>query len=150
MSWGRSRASRNTGRVGLLARRRAHDAEAWARWGQLTSRWRTGGYPGSQPAFGRVVRVYQHARSGTKALMDFGAHGRRDTWWPLGLGRPRSGMWLALRGHMWVPPGTHSGKPVLWIDQVLGVYPPDLAKRAQRHERRLARRHGPGSARRPG
>jgi hypothetical protein len=87
---------------------------------------------------GRVVRVYQRARHGTKALVDFGPTvGIQDTWWQ---GRvPPRGRYVFVEAHWWPGPGTHSGGPVIWIDRWDSTAPRDTAKRAGRHHRRMKR-----------
>ena len=41
--------------------------------------------------------------------------------------------------HVWLPPGTHSGRPVVWIDDWFEDHPANLVQRADRHIRRLFR-----------
>jgi hypothetical protein len=85
---------------------------------------------------GEVVRVYQRARRGTKALVYFGsAVGTRDTWWPHA--HPPRKSWVVITAHIWLPPGTHSGREVLWVDGWEVRASVDVQRRALRHERRL-------------
>lgn len=90
-----------------------------------------------EPMLGRVDRVYQHARGGTKVIVDFGGGGRWDTWWPNS--RPSPGHWVLVDCHLWYPPGTHSGRPVVWIDAWHQQWSDKAVRRAKRHERRLDR-----------
>jgi hypothetical protein len=83
------------------------------------------------------MRIYQHAHRGSKALVDFGPLGPQDTWWPSM--RPPKGNWVVVRVHLWLPPGTHSGRHVLWVDQWESWAPGDVRQRAMRHERRMAK-----------
>ena len=86
---------------------------------------------------GLVQRVYQNGRRGDKAMVNFGAAGVWDTWWE-GM-RPPSGSWVLVSVHLWLPPGTHSGRPVLWVDALHEAHPGNLAIRADRHVQRLFR-----------
>lgn len=84
----------------------------------------------------QVVRTYQRARGGTKALVDFGPQvGIQDTWWPR-MAPPRR-RFVFVEAHLWPGPDTHSGGPVIWIDRWDSTAPADVLKRARRHERRL-------------
>ena len=86
---------------------------------------------------GQVVRTYQRARRGAKALVDFGpAVGVQDTWWPNTT--PPQGRFVFVEAHYWHG-DTHSGGPVIWIDRWDSTAPGDVLKRANRHERRLAK-----------
>jgi hypothetical protein len=87
---------------------------------------------------GRVVRTYQRARRGSKALVDFGPPvGVQDTWWPART--PPRGRYVFVEAHFWGGGGTHSGGPVIWIDRWVWIAPADVLKRGRRHERRLAK-----------
>lgn len=81
--------------------------------------------------------MYQHGRRGDKAEVSFGAAGIWDTWWE-GM-RPRAGNWVLVEVHLWLPPGTHSGEPVLWVEQCYEEHSRNLNERANRHVRRLLR-----------
>jgi hypothetical protein len=84
---------------------------------------------------GRVVRIYQRARRGSKAVVNFGpAVGALDTWWEHA--RPPVGKWVIVHAHPWFPPGTHSGQMVLWVDHWQSWAPGDTETRARRHQRR--------------
>ncbi len=110
--------------------RRRRDERAWRTWGELTTQRRA---PGQM--VGQVSHVYQHAKRGSKAIVDFGPGlGRLDTWWPGS--RPKLGQWVLVRAHRWTPPGTHSGTYVWWIDGVDGIWPADLRTRAERFAKR--------------
>jgi len=85
---------------------------------------------------GRVIRIYQHARRGSKALVDFGpAVGTQDTWWENA--RPPVGHWVIIHAHLWLPPGTHSEEQVLWVDHWESWASGDVFGRARRHQRRM-------------
>jgi hypothetical protein len=85
---------------------------------------------------GRVSRVYQRARRGSKVLVDFGpALGTQDTWWERM--RPPVNNWVVVHAHLWLPPGTHSERPVLWVDHWESWAPGDTRMRALRHQRKL-------------
>lgn len=100
-------------------------------------------WPPNQPMLGVVGRSYQRARRGTKVWVHFGSyHGQRDTWWE-GRRPPARGTYVVVVAHVWNPPGTHSGREVIWIDQVIDVLSPWLVWRGRRHARRLARRDSP-------
>jgi hypothetical protein len=87
---------------------------------------------------GRLVRIYQRARRGSKATVDFGAAaGIHDTWWEFT--RPPEGSWVVVHAHPWYPPGTHSGGMVLWIDHWESWARGDTNRRALRHQLRLER-----------
>jgi len=87
---------------------------------------------------GQVVRTYQRARRGTKALVDFGPPvGIQNTWWPQAV--PPRGRFVFVEAHFWPGGGTHSGGPVIWIDRWDSTAPSDVLKRARRHERRMAK-----------
>jgi hypothetical protein len=122
----------------LFGERWRRDEYAWRVWQGLAPR-----LPQRFPAewesismSGRVVRVYQRARRGTKATVDFGpVLGVQDTWWPFM--RAPKGRWVVVTVHLWSPPGTHSGRHVLWVDHWESWAPGDTAQRARRHQRRL-------------
>ena len=87
---------------------------------------------------GRVVRIYQRARRGSKATVWFGSSvGTQDTWWEHM--QPPVDQWVVVHVHPWFPPGTHSGRMVLWVDHWEWWAPGDVQWRAQRHQRRLER-----------
>lgn len=121
-------------------RRRADEA-AWQAWVEITAL-RPTRMPGEWEralVAGYVVRVYQRARRGTKALVNFGdVVGVQDTWWPQG--RPEVGSWVAVHVHLWLPPGTHSEEPVLWVDGWESQLRAPAMKRALRHQARLDRK----------
>lgn len=98
-----------------------------------------GGKPGDWEELrmaGRVLRIHQRARRGNKALVDFGSViGTQDTWWEHL--RPPVGNWVIVHAHLWLPPGTHSGNQVLWIDRWESWAAGDTPKRARRHQRRM-------------
>lgn len=124
----------------LYGRRWREDEHAWRVWQGLAPL-----VPASadaldsgRPLAGRVERVYQQARRGTKALVHFGAAvGLQDTWWE-GT-RPPVGRWVVVRTRLWLPPGTHSEEQVVWIEGWDSWAPGDVYSRALRHERRLER-----------
>lgn len=88
---------------------------------------------------GRVVRVYQRARRGSKVIVDFGpALGHQDTWWEFK--QPPVGVWVVVHAHYWDSPETHSGEYVLWIDHWESWAPGDVQMRALRHQQRLEKR----------
>lgn len=92
---------------------------------------------------GRVVRIYQRARRGSKALVDFGAEiGMQDTWWEHM--RPPVGSWVVVHAHLWLLPGTHSGEHVLWVDHWESWAPGDTWIRAQRHQHKLEKEQARG------
>lgn len=94
-----------------------------------------------QTMAGLIERIYQRARRGTKVIVDFGEQaGPLDTWWPNRV--PLPGRWVLVRGHLWTPPGTHSGEPVIYIDKWLNEWPGDIVRRARRHEAREAKGKG--------
>jgi hypothetical protein len=120
-------------------RRRADEA-AWRAWVEITALRPVAmpGMWGQELAAGYVVRVYQRARRGTKALVDFGeVIGVQDTWWPESC--PEVGSWISAYVHLWLPPGTHSDEPVLWVDSWESRLPARTLKRALRHQARLDR-----------
>ena len=85
---------------------------------------------------GRVMRIYQHARRGSKALVYFcSVLGRQDTWWPYM--RPPVNNWVVVQTHLWLPPGTHSEQQVFWVDKWESWAPGDIQMRASRHRRRM-------------
>lgn len=134
--------SRATTRRAKMFWNRSGDERAWHTWQRLAPYAdvpppRAGLRGESTTMFGYVRSVYQHGRRGDKAMVDFGGAGVWDTWWE-GM-RPLSRTWVLVAVHVWLPPGTHSGKPVLWIDAWDEQHPGNLAKRADRHGRRLAR-----------
>jgi len=83
---------------------------------------------------GQVEWIHQHARRGTKVIVNFGRAGRWDTWWLNEC--PRPGMWVLVDCHLWIPPGTHSGRSILYIDAWRGHWTEEIIGRAARHERR--------------
>ena len=107
------------------------DEQARDTWCWLTS---PSGPRASGKMLGRVLRVYQRAQTGSKVIVAFEPPvNPQDTWWP---GQcPKKGTWVLVAAHLWQPPGTHSGHPVWWIDQVAGVWPGNLERRAARFER---------------
>jgi hypothetical protein len=117
------------------------DEHAWGVWQSVVAYraqvaptyWRRG-----QLFSGQVVRTYQRARRGSKAIVDFGPPvGLQDTWWP---GRtPPRGKFVFVEAHLWPGGGTHSGGPVIWIERWDSTAPKDVLKRARRHERRMAK-----------
>lgn len=122
----------------LLGRRWRRDEHAWGVWqnieplvdaslpGEWERKWLAG----------RVVRVHQRARRGTKALVYFGSTlGTQDTGWPFM--RPPKKKWVVVEAHLWLPPGTHSGRQVLWIDRWESWAPADTQIRALRHQRKM-------------
>jgi hypothetical protein len=126
--------------------RRQDDEQAWYAWQRLAP------YSNSPPPppgprgqsvmmLGKVQQVYQNGRRGDKAMVNFGNAGVWDTWWE-GM-RPRSGDWVLVSVHLWTPPGTHSGQPVLWVDNLYEAHPGDLTMRAERHVQRLSRDREP-------
>jgi hypothetical protein len=116
------------------------DEQAWSVWQSVLSY-----RPQVEPDLwhrglvsGQVIRTYQHARRGTKALVNFGPRvGIRDTWWER-MSPPR-GRFVFVEAHWWPGPGTHSEEPVIWIDRWHSTAPADVMMRAKRHERRQAR-----------
>jgi hypothetical protein len=120
--------------------RRRGDEKAWHVWQRLEPYANAPvprGERESAPLLGHVQRVYQHGRRGDKAVVNFGAAGIWDTWWE-GM-RPRARSWVLVAVHLWLPPGTHSGEPVLWIDQCYEEHSGNLNERANRYARRLLR-----------
>lgn len=120
----------------MFGRRR--DAKAHEEWSRLTPYTRAPAPVGrrSQTMLGRVEQVYQKARRGTKVIVWFDGAGQWDTWWE---GRhPKAGSWVLIDCHLWTPPGTHSGAPVLWVDAWRGTWSNRLKQRADRHRQRLA------------
>jgi hypothetical protein len=87
---------------------------------------------------GQVLRTYQRANRGTKAVVHFGAEiGEQDTWWEWM--NPPVGRWVIVRASLWLPPGTHSGEHVIWINSWESWAPADTYKRALRHQLRMER-----------
>lgn len=124
----------------IFGQRWRRDEEAWEAWHALAalqpSRIPQGGEHITMA--GRVIRIYQRARRGTKAVVDFGpALGMQDTWWE-GM-TPPTGRWVVVTTHLWLPPGTHSHQPVFWIDRWGSSGPQNMEKRAYRHVQRLHR-----------
>lgn len=116
------------------------DEYAWAVWQNvLAHRARIApNYWQRRLVSGQVIRVYQRARKGSKALVDFGPPvGVQDTWWPART--PPRGRFVLVEAHLWPGGGTHSGGPVVWIDRWDSIAPADVLKRARRHERRMAK-----------
>lgn len=66
---------------GLLAGRRRRDEEAWRLWHHLDSLRPTELPPswGNALMAGRVARIYQRARTGTKVLIDLGLRSASKT-----------------------------------------------------------------------
>lgn len=117
------------------------DARAWEAWQQV-AQFANAAVPRGNwdraTMLGRIHHVYQPSRRGTKVIVDFGqSAGRRDTWWPNS--RPQAGSWVLVECHLWLPPGTHSGAPVLYIDKWFQSLPEKTIKRARRHESRLSK-----------
>lgn len=125
----------------LFGGRRRRDEAAWRTWLQLGS-YRLATLPpqlGSVRAVGRVTRIYQAARRGSKALVDFGDPiGLQDTWWEHT--RPPVGAWVVVDVHLWLPPGTHSDEQVIWVDAWAATFTPAMHRQAMRHQRRM-RKH---------
>ncbi len=122
----------------LFGRRWRADEHAWAIWQNLAPLVPSSpsALDWSEPIAGRVVRIYQKAHRGTKAVVHFGAVvGSQDTWWPHM--RPSANQWVVVRTHLWFPPGTHSGQHVVWIESWDGYAPGDVYLRALRHEKRI-------------
>jgi len=89
-------------------------------------------------AAGYVIRIYQRAATGSKVLVDFGdTVGVQDTWWPKTC--PEVGSWVLVYVHLWLPPGTHSDEPVLWVDSWESQLRKVALKRALRYQARLDR-----------
>jgi hypothetical protein len=132
----------------FLGGRWRRDEHAWGVW-QGIEPLIPGRFPGEWEVMrmaGRVVRIYQHARRGSKALVDFGsALGTQDTWWEHA--RPPVGNWIVIHAHLWLPPGTHSDEHVLWVDHWESWAPGDTQMRALRHQRKMEKegdaRHDP-------
>lgn len=121
----------------LYGRRWRADEHAWGVWQNLAPLVPSSFFAldSGRPIAGRVYRVYQQARRGTKAVVHFGdAVGPQDTWWEHM--RPAANQWVVVRTHLWLPPGTHSGQQVVWIDAWESWAAGDVSWRAQRHERR--------------
>lgn len=135
------------------------DEHAWRVWQEveplIPARFPEAGEPGRpsevQRMAGRVVRIYQHARRGSKALVHFGpVLGLQDTWWEHK--RPPVDSWVIVHAHLWLPPGTHSEQQVLWIDEWESWADGDIRMRALRHQRRMekeAARQGEAPTRDP-
>lgn len=136
----------------LFGGRRRRDEHAWRAWQEveplIPARFpEAGGLGRSSEVLrmaGRVVRIYQRARRGSKAVVDFGPMvGLQDTWWEHK--RPPVGSWVIVHAHLWLPPGTHSEQQVFWIDHWESWAEGDTPMRARRHQRRMekeARRRG--------
>lgn len=123
----RQEAHARSEQMHLSRGRRRRDERAWRDWQQLEAI-RAEPLEHGQMV-GRVYQVYQQARDGTKAFVDFDPPiGRQDTWWPWRrLGR---GEWVLVRAHLgW---GPHHEREVWYIDAVDKVWPADLATRAER------------------
>ncbi|HSS03755.1 MAG TPA: hypothetical protein VLK89_01030 [Solirubrobacterales bacterium] len=133
----------------FFGRRRRLDEEAWNTWHALVAM-RPATMPpewGRTLVAGYVVRVYQRAHRGTKALVSFGDFvGVQDTWWPGTC--PQVGSWITAYVHLWRPPGTHSDEPVLWVDSWESQWPASAQRRALRHQARMekASRRAPSQA----
>ena len=111
------------------------DEYAWRAWQEIEPL-----IPARLPMLGRKAGDWeeQRARRGNKALVDFGSViGTQDTWWEHM--RPPVGHWVIVHAHLWLPPGTHSGYQVLWIDRWESWAAGDTPKRARRHKRRVER-----------
>ncbi|MHB1773384.1 MAG: hypothetical protein ACYCST_16920 [Acidimicrobiales bacterium] len=122
----------------LFRRSRRRDEGSWRTWRSMSALPPPPLRPWSNSlVFGQVVWVTQRARRGTKVNVHFVQIGMQDTWWPWQC--PRKGTWVLVRAHLWVPPGTHSGRDVWWIDSTEGAWPRSLARQARRHERRITR-----------
>lgn len=122
----------------FYGRRWRADEHAWRVWQNLAPLVPTSfaALDSGQPIAGRVYRIYQQARRGTKAVVHFGdAVGPQDTWWEEM--RPTVNQWVVVRTHLWFPPGTHSGQHVVWVDGWESRAAGDVYVRALRHERRL-------------
>jgi hypothetical protein len=130
----------------LFEGRWRRDEYAWRVWQGLEPLLPTAYPPAWQSVSmaGRVVRIYQRAHRGSKAVVDFGPLGSQDTWWPSM--RPPVGKWVVVSVRLWLPPGTHSGRHVLWVDHWESWAPGDVHRRAMRHERRVAKGRFHGSA----
>jgi hypothetical protein len=85
---------------------------------------------------GQVVKVYQRARTGMKAVVDFRGYGQLDTWWPARWYPP--GTLVRVQAHKWMPPGTHSGQPVWWVDEIATLIPPRRVAEAELFARKMA------------
>lgn len=124
----------------MFTKRRKTDEEAWNTWSWLSAKVTENRAPDrnwtSSELVGRVGHVYQRARKGTKAVVHFGSSmGAWDTWWP---GKcPTPGEWVMIQTHLWWPPGTHSGRPVLWVDTWRANWPTKLDHQAGRHQHQL-------------
>jgi hypothetical protein len=122
----------------LFGRRWRRDEHAWRVWLGIEPL-----VPDSFPGIGehklmagRVMRIYQRAHRGTKAVVHFGpVVGVQDTWWPLTT--PPVGRWVVVRTHLWLPPGTHSEHHVIWIEHWESWAEGDVNLRAMRHRRRI-------------
>lgn len=128
----------------LLGGRWRADEHAWRVWQEveplIPARFPEAGEPGHPSEVlrmaGRVVRIYQRARRGNKALVHFGpVVGLQDTWWEHQ--RPPVDSWVIVHAHRWLPPGTHSGQQVFWIDEWESWAEGDIRMRALRHQRRM-------------
>lgn len=140
----------------LFGGRRRADEHAWRVWQEveplIPATFPQAERPGtfSEPVrmAGRVVRIYQHARRGSKALVHFGpVLGLQDTWWEHR--RPPVDSWVIVQARLWLPPGTHSEQQVFWIDEWESWADGDIRTRALRHQRRMekeAARHGEAPA----
>jgi len=127
-------------------RRRQEDEQAWVAWrtiGFLTQHQQLPGRNGTQLA-GFVRRNYQSVPRGTKSWVDFRSSvGLYDTFWPNPL-TPPLGRWAVFTAHLWSS-GTHSGEPVVWVDELLETYPASVEEGAQRHQKHLER-EAPGAS----
>ncbi|HEU5105979.1 MAG TPA: hypothetical protein VFU11_09070 [Solirubrobacterales bacterium] len=128
----------------FLRGRWRRDEHAWRAWQEVESAiptripesWSETDPPEVMRMAGRVIRIYQHARRGSKALVDFGpAVGIQDTWWEDA--RPPVGHWVIVHAHLWLPPGTHSEGQVLWVDHWESWASGEVLVQARRHERRM-------------
>jgi hypothetical protein len=127
----------------IFGRRWKRDEHAWRVWRELAPL-----VPSFFPTVGehkrmagRVTKVYQRARRGTKAVVDFGpVLGLQDTWWPQM--SPPVGQWVVVRARVWLPPGTHSERPVIWIEHWESRAEGDVKLRASRHQRRTEKQAG--------
>ena len=141
------RTSWDAGR--MFARMTRRDAEAYEVWQRVVA-WTDppalpAGWPHATttgPMAGRVTQCQTYAR-GSKAFVHFGRHlDTQDTWWPRTVGVPAPGSYVVVSAHLWAPPGTHSGRDVLWIDEWHWAVPARTVRRADRYARRLSRRQG--------